>query len=175
MNIDGASKSSSCSCCSCCGVSPNGVDADSSRLRECDVQISHRRAIETIPYGARLIWVHAYQSWLWNKVASRRLFISDSIQQAGEPRLGDLLDLQLLDPAQRSALSSHQIVDIGSDSTRNVIEIDDIALQTLSTAKSSKLSFAITLPLIGTHVIFPSSDGGRFVFFCWMFPLKSLL
>jgi tRNA(Glu) U13 pseudouridine synthase TruD len=154
-----------CSCCSCCGISPENNGADTTRLRECDVQVSHRRAIETVPYGARLIWVHAYQSWLWNAVASHRLFRSGSMQP-GEPRLGDLLDLQLLSPAQRSLLSDHHLVGnkCSGNNTRSVVEIDDLVLEALSAMNTSKVCSAITLPLIGTHVAFPSNESGRCVF-----------
>lgn len=159
-----------CSCCSCHCTLLSTVDNTASApvVRECDDQISHRRAIETVPYGARLIWVHAYQSWLWNAVASHRLFRENSASSAqpGQPCLGDLLDLNLLAPPVRQVLNDHFLKGGNSDRNssggfRSVVEIDEYALQVLAASQDKNYYSALTLPLVGTHVQFPSNESGR--------------
>lgn len=99
-------------------------------------QDDYMRAIETIPHSVRTLWVHAYGSWLWNKVADYRIFHC----LAGSPR---------------SSLLGGDLVRNPKDGTVHRYAVD------LPTDGVKCDLSSLLLPLFGSNVIFPGGETGQ--------------
>ena len=95
-----------------------------------------KEAMMELPYSTRMIYINAFQSFIWNSVAVFRLACSREII------CGDLID-------DRSIKS-----DITSERIREVTE-EDLLLH-------GKSIDDVVLPLFGRSVKYPSNDSGRF-------------
>uniref|UniRef100_A0A0D3B9P7 TRUD domain-containing protein n=2 Tax=Brassica oleracea var. oleracea TaxID=109376 RepID=A0A0D3B9P7_BRAOL len=128
---------------------------------------NYLQALKGIPRTLRMMYVHSYQSYLWNNAASLR------VQKYGTSQvvLGDLVSTKV-DDAKRivSSLNSGQkenseealdcdqlddtaVVDLPGERSDlvKVVGIEDIEAGTYSTSD-------IVLPLPGSRVIYPSND-----------------
>lgn len=97
----------------------------------------YQRAIEAVPYAARTIWIHAYGSWLWNKVAEYRLF--NLVESAELPRTNCQFGDLVFDTDQKANRIQKKISQIDSNTSIS----------------------SVVLPLMGSSVMFPGGDTGR--------------
>ncbi|ESQ49598.1 hypothetical protein EUTSA_v10022286mg, partial [Eutrema salsugineum] len=128
---------------------------------------NYLQALKGIPRTLRMMYVHSYQSYLWNNAASLR------VQKYGTNQvvLGDLVSTKV-DDAKRivgSLTSEHKenneealdcdqlddtaVVDLSGERSDlvKVVDIEDMEAGTYSTSD-------IVLPLPGSRVIYPSND-----------------
>ena len=113
------------------------------------IQLDYQRAFETIPYHSRTMWVHAYGSWIWNRVASYRLFSCSS----SEKSLKHLLPGDLIRSDDISVANKDFTEDSGDDRVR--------AFRNGTKCTTIGVSQAV-LPLIGSNVVFPGGATGRY-------------
>ena len=103
----------------------------------------YRLALQQVPHSLRLLWVHAYQSWLWNEAVARR------VELGGGPLEGDLLCAE----AAGSEADDNEdgAVDVGvgvSVLSRQELQAAEAAGQ----ASMRALAARVVLPLFGTRV-----------------------
>ena len=111
-------------------------------------EAAYLEALESISFHVRNMWISAYQSWLWNRVCSYRLFECSHdthLDVHTTPMIGDIVSLQQPALVDLSAepICSHVV--ISSNAQLSTSTIDDIVI-----------------PLFGSHVTYPSNDTGRF-------------
>lgn len=134
-------------CCSNCGCFSDEAIAPQAQGKgtgEVTTQEDYQRAVDAIPYAARTIWIHAYGSWLWNKVANYRLF-QCPIAEAGSrgaAMKGDLVSATGMECSSGVNKSSYNIERL----------CDGLTNATVS---------SVILPLFGSNVIFPGGSTGR--------------
>lgn len=130
-------------------------------------------ALLTIPRNLRLMYVHAYQSLVWNKAASHRWHLyGDKVVE------GDLVLIKE-HPEQESnngtGLASSSNVDVDADGEiiiapsghDRATHIDDLferarPLSATEAASGSFTIFDIVLPLPGFDILYPSNESGTF-------------
>jgi tRNA(Glu) U13 pseudouridine synthase TruD len=96
-------------------------------------------AFDNVPHNIRLMWIHSYQSWIWNKVCSFRLFgHSREVARSYSVQIGDLLCSREHDSVSRENVSLCVVPDG---------HIADLVL-----------------PLFGSNIVFPENESGRFGF-----------
>ena len=117
---------------------------------------AYDRAIMLLPFGVRSLWIHAYQSWLWNHVASYRL-----MTYGPGVMIGDLLDcndgISLPDSRDCTGQVRHESKDsevVGckasslssADDVRDVITenvpIDDLCNETMEEPMKKSVRYA---------------------------------
>ena len=150
---------------------PRRYSAEASIMRHLAGRSDHREdylgALQTISRNLRLMYVHAYQSLVWNSAASERWkrFGSDVIE-------GDLV---LINDHKDKVEGVAQTEDVDADGEAIVLPgTDDRAADpddmferaralTKEEAESEKYSiFDIVLPTPGYDVIYPSNEIGKF-------------
>ena len=122
-------------------VFTNGNNSDShSNGQQEDVAISVR-VLGQIPYSTRSLWVSAYQSWIWNRVASHRL-ITSSYDSNSHSSVSDVLCEQVgtnLTPLTPVPLATEgdlvYISAIASNESKQIT--DDVAKKSVITSGSS--------------------------------------
>lgn len=130
---------------------PRRFSAESSIIQHLGKNVTNRRdfcgALLTIIRSMRMMYIHAYQSCIWNFVASRRW-----------ERYGNRVvkgDLVLVDPDNHGELA-------GDDNDAES-SFDRARALTAEEADSGKYTiFDITLPLPGFDVIYPDNDIGSY-------------
>ena len=150
---------------------PRKYSAESSIVRHLTSRSDHREdylgALQTIPRNLRLMYVHAYQSLVWNVATSERWkrFGSSVIE-------GDLV---LVDDHTNKVESGNRADDFDADGEAVVLPgTDDRAAKpediferaralTKEEAESGRYSiFDIVLPTPGYDIIYPSNEIGKF-------------
>lgn len=128
-------------------------------------------ALKAIPRTLRMMYVHSYQSYLWNHAASMR------VQKYGIDRvvLGDLVQCKEEYTRKITEVSNSEFEDESCNDTFDCNHLDDISDTTASEVKSNLVK-AITqedllagdytvddvvLPLPGSRVIYPLNDIGK--------------
>jgi len=132
-------------------------------------------ALSTIPKNLRLMYIHAYQSYVWNAIVSERI----RIHGADKPVVGDLVfdtesekteieDTEMVDespegatPTEKSAVEEPEdTFDKHSKRTRKPWEPPKV--KTLTEADLEKYTiFDVIMPLPGRDVAFPGGSLGE--------------
>ncbi|BBH06689.1 Pseudouridine synthase family protein [Prunus dulcis] len=129
---------------------------------------NYLQALKAIPRTLRMMYVHSYQSYLWNHAASMR------VQKYGTDRvvLGDLVYCKGNETEKVSEVVSSKCVDENGNDTLDPNDLDDISGTNLP-EESLNLVKAVTaedilsgnytiddvvLPMPGSRVIFPEND-----------------
>lgn len=99
--------------------------------------LQYKRAFSCIPKTLRMMFVHAFQSFLWNSVASLRM----SNENGNNVQLGDLVMLSGIDGEPRE-LPPVKVVD-ADDLSSGKFFIEDVVL-----------------PLVGAKVLYPDNEYG---------------
>eukprot|EP01138_Halocafeteria_seosinensis_P013058 gb/GECG01013336.1/.p1 GENE.gb/GECG01013336.1/~~gb/GECG01013336.1/.p1 ORF type:complete len:918 (+),score=83.06 gb/GECG01013336.1/:1-2754(+) len=116
-----------------------------------DSEMASFCAIDNVPYGTKTIWLHSYQSLVWNRMATIRLRLFGS-----QPVVGDLV---LLDTSRDSSP-----VDIWS---RISVSADKLDVHTLTREDLERRSFGmehVVLPVPGRGVMYPLNAIGEAYF-----------
>ncbi|XP_010550930.1 PREDICTED: multisubstrate pseudouridine synthase 7 [Tarenaya hassleriana] len=126
---------------------------------------NYLQALKAIPRTLRMMYVHSYQSYLWNHAASMR------VQKYGTNQvvLGDLVYSKLDDTKSRVSLSSeheenNEAIECGQLDETSVVDLpgersDLVKVITAEDIESGTYSTSdIILPLPGSRVIYPSND-----------------
>mmetsp|Transcript_18363 Transcript_18363/g.39878 ORF Transcript_18363/g.39878 Transcript_18363/m.39878 type:complete len:282 (+) Transcript_18363:182-1027(+) len=107
----------------------------------------HFNALSSIDRGTRLMYVHSYQSYVWNHMTSLRLE-RYSTQSAVE---GDLV---LSSPSADAPADDQDVADVRADAKVRVVSAEEAAAKTISI-------FDVVLPLVGTNVQYPTNTIGE--------------
>eukprot|EP01031_Cornospumella_fuschlensis_P028057 gene28057-33875_t len=122
-----------------------------------------KAALHTIPKHTRLMYVHAYQSYVWNLSASERLRRGGA---GGGLMLGDLVCVhgavsdknETADKAADTEVDVDVEVDGGNDGSMTVKEITQDDLD-----KSTYNLTDLVLPLVGYDIVLPSNFMGEYI------------
>ncbi|KAG2316175.1 hypothetical protein Bca52824_019297 [Brassica carinata] len=128
---------------------------------------NYLQALKGIPRTLRMMYVHSYQSYLWNNAASLR------VQKYGTSQvvLGDLVSTKV-DEAKRTVDSVASEQKENSEEALDCDQLDDTAVVDLPGERSDLVKVVsiedmeagtystsdIVLPLPGSRVIYPSND-----------------
>ncbi|CAN6981524.1 unnamed protein product [Brassica oleracea var. botrytis] len=128
---------------------------------------NYLQALKGIPRTLRMMYVHSYQSYLWNNAASLR------VQKYGTSQvvLGDLVSTKV-DDAKRIVGSLNSEQKENSEEALDCDQLDDTAVVDLPGERSDLVKVVgiedveagtyptsdIVLPLPGSRVIYPSND-----------------
>lgn len=104
----------------------------------------YRMALLQVPFATRLLWVNAFQSWMWNDAAAARVALGRL------PTEGDLIVTEVHDAAPSA----------GEEST-SVRILTGSELEHLSENELESLSHRIVLPLFGSRVVHATHEVGR--------------
>ncbi|GFP99227.1 pseudouridylate synthase 7 homolog [Phtheirospermum japonicum] len=133
---------------------------------------NYLQALSAIPRTLRMMFVHSYQSYLWNHAASVR------IQNYGFDQvvLGDLVRCKEQE-SQKEMTSSHSTCEDGIDNNDTLVDchLDEISITDLSEAKNMSVKVIsdedivaekytiddIVLPLPGSRITYPLNDIGK--------------
>lgn len=137
--------------------------AEASKKSSSDDDSVYAAACNSLPAYARQLYVHAYQSLLWNKLASARYRVYGAV-----PVVGDLV---FVAESAESAISEAEDVEDASSSIgpcRDTGESDSFgstlpAVRVLTSTDIAAGAYAISdivLPLPGTAVVYPENDCG---------------
>lgn len=137
---------------------PRWMGLEKSVFQAIDKHGAHQplQAIMAVPHRTRLLYLHAYQSYLWNAMVNARL------EKLGwEPVVGDLVLDKAAAAAEAAAAEAGEdeddgTTDVGSDSLHPVrtLTAEDI------TAKTFRIE-DVVLPLPGFAVQYPSHEVGQ--------------
>jgi len=109
-----------------------------------------RNAFMNIPRNMRLMYVHAYQSYVWNHMTSIRTAISKE-----SPIVGDLV----LKPSQIESLKSTE--DVSEDDYKKKLK-ESVKVLTQEDIDGGTYSiFDVVMPLVGHSVAFPVNEVGE--------------
>ena len=150
---------------------PRRYSAESSIIRHLSGRADHREdyigALQTISRNLRLMYVHAYQSLVWNSAASERWKRFGSSVVEG--------DLVLVDNHTDKSEDAAKAEDVDTDGEAIVLpatddratNLDDMferaRVMTKEEAESGKFNiFDIVLPTPGYDIIYPSNEIGKF-------------
>ncbi|KAL9290328.1 putative tRNA pseudouridine(13) synthase [Arabidopsis thaliana] len=128
---------------------------------------NYLQALKGIPRTLRMMYVHSYQSYLWNNAASLRLKNYGTSQVV----LGDLVSTKV-DAAKRMVDSLTSEHNESSEEALDCDQVDDTAVVDLPAERSDLVKVVsiedleagtystsdIVLPLPGSRVIYPSND-----------------
>ncbi|CAB4410147.1 unnamed protein product [Rhizophagus irregularis] len=107
-------------------------------------------AFATIPRNLRLMYVHAYQSYIWNSIVSERI----CIHGCHAPAVGDLV---IKDEDSIADIDSEDLVD--DNFTVNSDDKKEIKVKVLAEEDLNNYSiFDVVLPLPGYSVIYPNNN-----------------
>ncbi|KAL3620839.1 hypothetical protein CASFOL_035751 [Castilleja foliolosa] len=133
---------------------------------------NYLQALSSIPRTLRMMFVHSYQSYLWNHAASMR------IQKYGFDKvvLGDLVRCKEQE-TQKEMTSSHSTCEDAIDNNDTLVDchLDEISITDLSEAKNMLVKVItdedivaekytiddIVLPLPGSRITYPLNDIGN--------------
>lgn len=150
---------------------PRRYSAEASIMRHLSGRSDHREdylgALQTVPRNLRLMYVHAYQSLVWNVAASQRW------KRFGEEVIeGDLVLInehrdKVEDVAQADDVDADGEVIVLPGTDDRATNPDDIFERaralTKDEAESGKYSiFDIVLPTPGYDILYPSNEIGKF-------------
>lgn len=150
---------------------PRRYSAEASIMRHLSGRSDHREdylgALQTVPRNLRLMYVHAYQSLVWNVAASQRW------KRFGEEVIeGDLMLInehrdKVEDVAQADDVDADGEVIVLPGTDDRATNPDDIFERaralTKDEAESGKYSiFDIVLPTPGYDILYPSNEIGKF-------------
>ncbi|KAJ1617901.1 pseudouridine synthase, partial [Pavlovales sp. CCMP2436] len=110
--------------------------------------------IARIHRGLRMLYLHAYQSYVWNCVASERIRCFGS-----QPIVGDLP----AEGADAPPADKGEAADEAGEGAGGELHLPKLALRALTQADVDARTFAITdvlLPLPGTDVLYPANEVG---------------
>lgn len=129
---------------------------------------NYLQALKAIPRTLRMMYVHSYQSYLWNHAASMR------VQKYGTDRvvLGDLVYCKGNETEKVSEVVSSECVDENGNDTLDPIDLDDISGTNLPEERLNLVKAVtaedilsgnytiddVVLPMPGSRVIFPEND-----------------
>ncbi|XP_021817485.1 multisubstrate pseudouridine synthase 7 isoform X2 [Prunus avium] len=129
---------------------------------------NYLQALKAIPRTLRMMYVHSYQSYLWNHAASMR------VQKYGTDRvvLGDLVYCKGNEIEKVSEVVSSECVDENGNDTLDPIDLDDISGTNLPEERLNLVKAVtaedilsgnytiddVVLPMPGSRVIFPEND-----------------
>ncbi|CAL2269459.1 unnamed protein product [Prunus armeniaca] len=134
---------------------------------------NYLQALKAIPRTLRMMYVHSYQSYLWNHAASMR------VQKYGTDRvvLGDLVYCKGNETEKVSEVVSSECVDENGNDTLDPIDLDDISGTNLPEERLNLVKVScvqavtaedilsgnytiddVVLPMPGSRVIFPEND-----------------
>ncbi|XP_049794111.1 uncharacterized protein LOC126203787 [Schistocerca nitens] len=120
---------------------------------------NYLNALDNIPRGTRLMYLHSYQSLIWNKVVSRRM------QKFGlQPIVGDLVlqgeeraePVELLEVGDHDATATQQTSDTADDNASNR-QKPSVRILSESDVKDFTI-YDIVLPLPGHDVVYPQNE-----------------
>ncbi|XP_049840463.1 uncharacterized protein LOC126285200 [Schistocerca gregaria] len=120
---------------------------------------NYLNALDNIPRGTRLMYLHSYQSLIWNKVVSRRM------QKFGlQPIAGDLVlqgeeraePVELLEVGDHDATANQQTSDTADDNASNR-QKPSVRILSESDVKDFTI-YDIVLPLPGHDVVYPQNE-----------------
>ncbi|CAA7041194.1 unnamed protein product [Microthlaspi erraticum] len=128
---------------------------------------NYLQALKGIPRTLRMMYVHSYQSYLWNNAASLRVQKYGTNQVA----LGDLVSTKV-DDAKRTVGSVTSEQKENNEETLDCDQLDDTAVVDLPGERSDLVKVVgkedieagtystsdIVLPLPGSRIIYPSND-----------------
>jgi len=115
---------------------------------------SHVHAVQSLPRNMRLMYVHAYQSYIWNMMTGAR------IRQHGLDKAVEG-DLVLVDPAteEAAALDGEPLQEDEKD-TKGWTVAHPKSVKALTAEEAATTSiFDVVLPLPGTSIMYPSAKG----------------
>lgn len=111
-------------------------------------QNSYYKGIISIPRNLKLMYVHAYQSYIWNLVASKRFEMFGLEVQEG--------DLVIIDPEDKPKSEEAEDSDFEEDvATNNFIRAKPLTKEDVELGKYS--IFDIVLPLPGFDILYPTN------------------
>lgn len=114
---------------------------------------AYHDAIMKIPRNLRTMYVHAYQSYVWNKVASKRIELFGT-----DIRVGDLVIIEKDEDKQTDKADGSTSDDDFDEDLRSADFIRAKAL-TEEEVKSGKYTIEdVVLPTPGFDILYPSSD-----------------
>ncbi len=147
---------------------PNSMNAEKAALKKLrEAPDAHEEAIGAISKGTRLMYVHAYQSLLWNRAASERVRMGFNVIE------GDLVvnrEAKGVDPSSNEiALSSTDVDNEESEKEevniqrREVFDSDIIHHVTADDLANNRYSMRdVLIPVVGSMVKFPTHSLGKF-------------
>ncbi|XP_046633409.1 uncharacterized protein LOC124312900 isoform X1 [Daphnia pulicaria] len=103
-------------------------------------------ALNTIPFEMRLSYIHAYQSFIWNSIVSKRI-----AEFGVKPILGDLVHARSVDELQEMGNDDSNSSNQSECSNQTIVSID----------KNNILNYTIAdvvLPLPGYDVTYPDNE-----------------
>ncbi|RIA96010.1 pseudouridine synthase [Glomus cerebriforme] len=107
-------------------------------------------AFATIPRNLRLMYVHAYQSYIWNSIVSERI----RIHGCSAPVVGDLI---IKDEYSFTGIDNEDLMD--DNFTVNSDDSKEIKVKVLTEEDLKNYSiFDVVLPLPGYSVIYPDNN-----------------
>lgn len=112
-----------------------------------DQVAKYRLALQQMPHSLRLLWLHAYQSWLWNEAAARR------VELGGGPLEGDLLCAEAGCGGEEHEDGDEDVTVLSGDELRAAAAGGAASLQALAAR--------VVLPLFGTRVRHADHAPGR--------------
>ncbi|CAL5339704.1 unnamed protein product [Camellia sinensis] len=132
---------------------------------------NYLQALKAIPRTLRMMYVHSYQSYLWNHAASMR------VQKNGIDQvvLGDLVYCKGESTEKVTGISSSECEGDSCNDTYECSQLDEISETVLPEEKSNSVKAIdeddlvagnyttedVVLPLPGSRVIYPSNDIGK--------------
>ena len=116
-----------------------------------DQLAAYRQALHQIPFSLRLLWINAFQSWLWNGAASSRI----SQGNGSEPLEGDLI---LAEEESSCAEAEAEAADV---QVRLLTSEEISGAREHGPAQLAALSRRVVMPLFGSRVSYPVHASGR--------------
>jgi tRNA pseudouridine13 synthase len=115
---------------------------------------------EQVPYGMRSLWLHAYQSLLWNKLATKRVEMGRGTQNPFAALPGDLVRVRVETTDQSSLLTA------AVDKNEQIVTLGASGDGADGTVRKWPLSAGYTLddvllPVLGRGSVLPTNEIGE--------------